>query len=329
MNNKEENKTVFVNKQYHHHQHHTHTQNVRRKKLLWVTLLNFSISLVQVAGGIISNSLSLISDAIHNLGDTSAIFIAFLAGKHAAKKPDAQKTFGYKRAEILAALFNGVVLIAICIFLFVEAYKRFMYPQPIKGGIMLTVAVFGLLANLISVLVLQKDKSHNLNIRAAYLHLFGDTLSSVAIIAGGIAILFWQVYWLDPLITVAVGVYIIYHTWGVVHQTVDILMQATPRHIDLQKIKQSVETLPQVENIHHLHIWQMDDEHIHLEAHLNMSQDMSLSEAQSARHNVERILKEKFGISHITLQIEYKGCENNNELIFGREKKKLSDKHQN
>lgn len=110
-----------------------------------------------------------------------------------------------------------------------------MYPQPIKGGIMLTVAVFGLLANLISVLVLQKDKSHNLNIRAAYLHLLGDTLSSVAIIAGGIAILFWQVYWLDPLITVAVGVYIIYHTWGVVHQTVDILMQATPRHIDLQK----------------------------------------------------------------------------------------------
>lgn len=313
---------------YKHH-HHSHTENARGKKLLWVTLLNFSISLVQVAGGILSNSLSLISDAIHNLGDTSAIFIAFLAGKHADKKPDARKTFGYKRAEILAALFNAVVLIVICIFLFVEAYERFKNPQAIKGGIMLSVAVFGLLANLISVLVLQKEKSRNLNIRAAYLHLLGDTLSSVVVIAGGIAILFWQVYWLDPLITVAVGVYIIYHTWGVVHQTVDILMQATPRHIDLQKIKQSVETLPQVENIHHLHIWQMDDEHIHLEAHLNMSQDMSLSEAQSARHNVERILKEKFGISHITLQIEYKGCENNNELIFGREKKKLSDKHQN
>ena len=328
MSKKEKDKAVS-GCQTHHHHHHTHTENLRGKKLLWVTLLNFSISLVQVAGGIISNSLSLISDAIHNLGDTSAIFIAFLAGKHAAKKPDAQKTFGYKRAEILAALFNGVVLIAICIFLFMEAYKRFMDSQPIKGGIMLTVAVFGLLANLISVLVLQKDKSHNLNVRAAYLHLLGDTLSSVAVIAGGIAILFWQVYWLDPLITVAVGVYIIYHTWGVVRQTVDILMQATPRHIDLQKIKQSVETLPQVENIHHLHIWQMDDEHIHLEAHLNMSQDMSLSEAQSARHNVERILKEKFGISHITLQIEYKGCKNNNELIFGREKKKLSDKHQN
>ena len=301
-----------------HRHNHTHAENVRGKKLLWVTLLNFSISLVQVAGGIISNSLSLISDAIHNLGDTSAIFIAFLAGKHADKKPDARKTFGYKRTEILAALFNAVVLIAICFFLFVEAYERFRNPQTIKGGIMLSVAVFGLIANLISVLVLQKEKSHNLNIRAAYLHLLGDTLSSVAVIAGGIAILVWQIYWLDPLVTVAVGVYIIYHTWDVVRQTVDILMQATPRHIDIQEIKQSVEALPQVENIHHLHIWQMDDEHIHLEAHLNISQDLSLSKAQTVRHDVETLLKDKFGISHITLQIEYKGCKDNDYLIVNR-----------
>lgn len=301
-----------------HRHNHTHAENVRGKKLLWVTLLNFSISLVQVAGGIISNSLSLISDAIHNLGDTSAIFIAFLAGKHADKKPDARKTFGYKRTEILVALFNAVVLIAICIFLFVEAYERFRNPQAIKGGIMLSVAVFGLIANLISVLVLQKEKSHNLNIRAAYLHLLGDTLSSVAVIAGGIAILVWQIYWLDPLVTVAVGVYIIYHTWDVVRQTVDILMQATPRHIDIQEIKQSLEALPQVENIHHLHIWQMDDEHIHLEAHLNISQDLSLSKAQTVRHDVETLLKDKFGISHITLQIEYKGCKDNDYLIVNR-----------
>lgn len=167
-------------------------------------------------------------------------------------------------------------------------------------------------------MVLQKEKSHNLNIRAAYLHLLGDTLSSVAVIAGGIAILVWQIYWLDPLVTVAVGVYIIYHTWDVVRQTVDILMQATPRHIDIQEIKQSLEALPQVENIHHLHIWQMDDEHIHLEAHLNISQDLSLSKAQTVRHDVETLLKDKFGISHITLQIEYKGCKDNDYLIVNR-----------
>ena len=298
------------------HNHHAHTQNIRGKKLLWVTLLNFLISLVQIVGGVLSNSLSLISDAIHNLGDTSAIFIAFLAGKRADKKPDVQKTFGYKRIEILAALFNAAVLIAICIFLFVEAYERLKNPQAIKGGAMLTVAIFGLLANLISVLVLQKEKSHNLNIRAAYLHLLGDTLSSVAVIVGGIAILIWQVYWLDPLVTVAVGIYIIRHAWGVVRQTVNILMQATPHHVSIQEIKQSVEALPQVENIHHLHIWQMNEEQTHLEAHLNMRQDLLLSEAQIVRHDVETLLKEKFGIEHITLQIEYKGCEENNELIF-------------
>jgi len=319
MNKKEDDETTFGNKK-HYHCHHAHTKNVRGKKLLWVTLLNFSISLVQIIGGIISNSLSLISDAVHNLGDTSAIFIAFLAGKHAGKKPDAQKTFGYKRIEILAALFNAVVLIVICIFLFVEAYERFVNPQAIKGKVMLSVAVFGLLANLISVLVLQKEKSHNLNIRAAYLHLLGDTLSSVAVIIGGIAILLWQVYWLDPLITVAVGVYIIYHTWSIVRQTVDILMQATPRHINIQEIKQSVEAFSQVENIHHLHVWQMDDENIHLEAHLNMRKNLSLKETQIVRNNVETLLKDKFGINHITLQIEYKGCENNNELIFSRDK---------
>lgn len=318
MNNKERNKTVFVNKQHHHH--HAHTHNVRGKKLLWVTILNLLISLVQVVGGIISNSLSLISDAIHNLGDTSTIFIAFLAGKRAEKKPDAKKTFGYKRIEILAALFNAVVLITICIFLFVEAYARLKNPQAIKGGVMLTVAIFGLLANLISVLVLHKEKSHNLNIRAAYLHLLGDTLSSVAVIVGGIAILFWQVYWLDPLITVAVGVYIIYHTWGVVRQTIDILMQATPHHIDIQEIKQSVERFWQIENIHHLHVWQLDDEQIHLEAHLNMRQNLLLSEAQVVRYHVEALLKEKFGIDHITFQIEYKGCEDNDKLIANKVK---------
>lgn len=323
MSNKKEGKTASNHKKHNHHthhHHHSHAKNVRGKKLLWVTLLNFSISIVQVVGGIISNSLSLISDATHNLGDTSAIFIAFLAGKHAGKKPNARKTFGYKRVEILAALFNAVMLIAICIFLFVEAYERFINPQPIKCGIMLTVAILGLLANLISVLVLQKEKSHNLNIRAAYLHLLGDTLSSVAVIVGGIAILVWQVYWLDPLITVAVGIYIIYHTWGIVRQTVDILMQATPRHIDIQKIKQSVEALPQVENIHHLHIWQMDDEQIHLEAHLNICKDLPLSETQNIRNNVENVLRNNFGISHITLQIEYKGCKNNDELIFSKDK---------
>ncbi len=213
----------------HHHEHHHHghphhdTANMSSKKLLWVTLLNLSITLVQIIGGVISNSLALLSDAVHNLGDSSAIFIAFLAGKKSQKSPDKQHTFGYKRIEILAALFNSVILIAICIYLFFEAYERWIEPEPIKGLVMLIVASFGLLANLISVIVLNKDKEKNLNVKAAYLHLMGDTLSSVAVILGGVAIWIWKIYWLDPFITVLVGIYIIYHAWSVVRQTVDIL----------------------------------------------------------------------------------------------------------
>ncbi|MDD2245573.1 MAG: cation diffusion facilitator family transporter [Proteiniphilum sp.] len=307
----------------HHHTHHHHTDQVRGKKMLWATLLNFSITIVQFIGGIVSNSLSLISDSIHNLGDSSAIFIAFLAGKRAEKSPDERKTFGYRRTEILVALFNAVVLIAICIFLFFEAYRRLIHPEPIKGKVMLIIAVFGLLANLISVVILHHDKNHNLNVRAAYLHLLGDTLSSVAVILGGVAIWIWNIYWIDPIITVLVGIYIIYHTWSIVRQTLNILMQASPEGLDIRELKREVESFNEVENMHHLHVWKLDDEHIHLEAHINIKENLPVSEVQAVRLQIEEMMWEKYGISHITLQTEYKGCYGNNELINTATKKTI------
>jgi len=307
----------------HHHTHHHHTDQVRGKKMLWATLLNFSITIVQFIGGIVSNSLSLISDSIHNLGDSSAIFIAFLAGKRAEKSPDERKTFGYRRTEILVALFNAVVLIAICIFLFFEAYRRLIHPEPIKGKVMLIIAVFGLLANLISVVILHHDKNHNLNVRAAYLHLLGDTLSSVAVILGGVAIWIWNIYWIDPIITVLVGIYIIYHTWSIVRQTLNILMQASPEGLDIRELKREVESFNEVENMHHLHVWKLDDEHIHLEAHINIKENLPVSEVQAVRLQIEEMMWEKYGISHITLQTDYKGCYGNNELINTATKKTI------
>ncbi|HIP47593.1 MAG TPA: cation transporter [Lutibacter sp.] len=300
---------------HHHHHHHHHETNLQGKKLLWGTLFNFAITVVQIIGGIISNSLSLISDALHNLGDASAIFIAFLAGKHSRKPANEHRTFGYKRIEILAALFNSVVLIAISIYLFFEAFQRFITPEPIKGKIMFIVAIFGLLANLISVLVLNKDKNHNLNIKAAYLHLMGDTLSSVAVILGGIGIWFYQIYWLDPLITVAVSMFIIYHTWGVVKQTVDILMQTTPSNINIDEIKSKVEKTTEIENIHHVHLWKLDDKQTHFEAHINLKNNIDMEKMMLIKQKVEHILKHHFKIQHITLQMEYDTCADNNELI--------------
>lgn len=310
-----------MGKAIHSHQHHSHgyqhphDNDLHAKNLLWVTLLNLSITIVQVVGGIISNSLSLLSDALHNLGDSSAIFIAFVAEKMGRRKPDTQKTFGYKRVEILAALFNAIVLIAICIFLFYEAYQRFIHPESIKGRLMFVIAAFGLLANLISVALLNNDKARSLNVRAAYMHLLGDTLSSVAVIAGGVAIWLFDTYWLDPLITVFISIYIIWHTWGIVKETVDILMQSVPHEIDLKKIKAEVEQLEEVDNIHHVHVWKLDDSQIHLEAHLNLKSNIDMVEMMSVREKAENILHKKFGIQHITLQTGYNCCEGNKKLI--------------
>ena len=294
-----------TNDPHHEGHHHHHTTTYTGSKLLWVTFLNLSITLVQIVGGLISNSLSLLSDAIHNLGDSSALFIAFLAGKRSRKAADEKHTFGYKRIEILAALFNAIVLIVICIFLFYEAFRRFQNPEPIKGLMMFVVAIFGLLANLISVVILNKDKANNLNIRAAYLHLMGDTLSSVAVILGGLAIWIYKINWIDPVITILVGVYIIWHTWGVVVETVDILMQRTPDNIDVHEIQEAVEAFDLVDNLHHIHVWKLNDAEIHLEAHVNLKENLKMNESMVVKNLIEELLRDKFAVNHVTLQMEY------------------------
>jgi len=304
----------------HHHDDHLHREGLNGHNLLWVTLLNLSITVVQIVGGLISNSLSLLSDAIHNLGDSSAVFIAFVAGRVSRKKPDERRTFGYKRVEILAALLNAIVLISICIFLFYEAYKRFQNPEPIQGKLMMIVAVFGLLANLVSVLVLEKEKDHSLNVKAAYMHLLGDTLSSVAVIVGGVAIWIFDIYWVDPLITVLVGIYIVWHTWEIVQQTIDILMQSTPAGINLQELKVKVEKIDGIENIHHVHVWKLNDTQIHLEAHVNLVHDVTMTEMMAIQNDVENVLKNDFGIGHVTLQMGYNCCSGNESLIAEKEK---------
>lgn len=299
----------------HHEHNHDHHHGLEGKKMLWVTLLNLAITIVQVIGGIFSNSLSLLSDAIHNFGDTSAIFLAFIAGKISLKKPDERRTYGYKRAEILAALFNAIFLISICIFLFYEAYKRFLHPAPIHGMMMLVVAVVGLLANLLSVLILEKERSQSLNIRAAYMHLLGDTLSSVAVIIGGFAIWKFNLYLIDPIITVVVGVYIIAHTWGIVKQTIDILMQSTPKDVNLAELRQSIQSINGVENMHHVHVWRLNDTQVHLEAHISLTQNFNMTEAMVIRSQIRQMLHERYKITHVTLEMAYKCCEGSEALI--------------
>lgn len=299
----------------HHHTHQHVNEHPQSKKLLWVTLLNLAITLVQVIGGLVSNSLSLLSDAFHNLGDTSALFIAWIAGKWSQKKPDVHNTFGYKRIEILAALFNGTVLIAICIFLVFEAYKRFRSPEPVESSLMLAIAVFGLFANLVSMLILKTDHQKNLNTKAAYLHLLSDTLSSIAVIAGGI--LMWQLgwYWIDPLITVWVSIYIIYHTWDILKETIEILMQASPSGVNIVEIKKELETVAEVDNIHHIHVWKLNDAQTHFEAHINLKNNIRVDEMMAVKNRMEHLLNYHFNISHTTLQFGYGCCTGTEPII--------------
>lgn len=297
----------------HQHQHTYRTGS--EKRLLYVTVLNFAITFVQIVGGLISNSLSLISDAIHNLGDATSILLAYIAQKIGRKKSSLKKTFGFKRAEILTALFNAVVLIGICLFLLFEAVERFRNPQPIKGLIMFIVATFGLLANLISVLILKFDKKSGLNVRAAYLHLLSDTISSVVVILGGVTIYFFSIYWIDPVITILISLFIIKHAWDIVKKAIDILMQSSPADIDIDMIKQDLEKVPEVSNIHHVHVWNLTENQIHFECHVETEQDIPLSKAGIMHEKIESILREKFGIHHVTIQPEHNLCHEKDIIV--------------
>lgn len=300
---------MFEHNDKHDHSEADHphdTSNLSGKKIFWVTLLNATITIAEIIGGILSGSLALLSDAVHNLSDTVAIALSYIANKIAQKPKDAKRTYGYKRAEILSAFINSTVLLAISIVLIFEAYKRFNSPESINGTLMIAVAFIGLVSNLVSVYLLEKDSHENLNIKSSYLHLLGDTVSSVGVVAGGIAIKIWGMVWIDPLITILISLYILKETWQVVRKTVDILMQSSAP-LNYEAIKNDIEAIDKVKNIHHVHSWMINEKTIYFEAHIDMD-DMQLSEVELIYDKIEHLLIDHHGISHVTLQAEVDKC---------------------
>jgi len=269
-------------------------------------MLNATITIAEVVGGILSGSLALLSDAVHNLSDTIAIALSYFANRIAQKPKDAKRSYGYKRAEILSAFINSSVLLSISIVLIYEAFKRLKSPESINGTLMIIVAFIGLVANLVSVYLLKSDSKENLNIKSSYLHLLSDTVSSVGVLVGGVAIRLWGVLWIDPLITVLISLYILKETWKVIRTTVDILMQSSAI-LDYEAIKRDIERIDKVKNIHHVHTWMINEKTIYLEAHIDM-EDMRLSEVENVYRKIEQCLKDDHGISHVTLQAEVNQC---------------------
>ena len=287
--------------------HHHESGDISGVRLGTVTALNLTITAAEVVGGILSGSLALLSDALHNLGDSAAIVTSWIAHRIASRPNTPEKTYGYKRAEVLAAFINALVLLTLSIFLLGEAYRRFRNPEPIESTLMLIVATIGLAGNVLSVFLLRSSSKENMNIRSSYLHLLSDSISSVGVILGGIAIRLWDVVWVDPLITVAISLYIIRETWHIVREAVDILMQASPR-LDYEELKAAVEGVKGVKNLHHVHLWRADEKSIYFEGHVDV-EDMRVCDAQRIIGDIQRILHERFGIGHATIQVETDRCE--------------------
>lgn len=288
----------------HNHSHHHPT--LSGKNLLISIILNTIITIAQLVGGFLSGSLALISDAIHNFSDVISLIISYVANILANKKKTSKEyTFGYKRAEIFAAFFNAISLIVIAVFLAIEAIKRFTEPQEIQTDLVIWLAVLGIVVNGFSVILLKNDAAHNLNMKSAYLHLLTDMLTSVAVLIGGLLMKYYQIYWIDALLTLIISGYLIYVSWDILIKSVKILMLFSPEHIKIDEVALEVLKIESIKNIHHVHIWQLNDHGTHIEAHIEFTKDIKLSEFDVICEKIEKLLLDKYGIDHCNFQPEF------------------------
>ncbi len=293
------------------HHHHISGKN------LGITVgLNILITLGQIIGGIWSGSLALLSDAAHNFSDVLALIISYVANRlSTGRKQNIYQTYGFKRAEIIAAFINASTLFIVAFYLIVESVKRFIRPEEIQAGTVIWLALLSILANGISVLLLKNDAKNNLNIKSAYIHLFTDMLTSVAVLLGGLLMKFKGWYGVDAVISILIALYLIIIAYKLWSEAFEILMQFAPSDIKINEINLALKKLDGVKNVHHVHIWRLNEHEIHFEAHLAMDKDIPISEFDRICEQAEKILREKFGITHTNLQPEFKRKESHFYII--------------
>lgn len=292
---------------------HDHTAGANAKMLGWALALTSTYLVAEVVGGIIFNSLALLSDAAHMLTDVAALVIALLAIKLGQRSADDRRTFGYRRFEILAAAFNAVLLFAIAIYVFVEAIKRFAEPQQVQSWGMLTVAAIGLVVNLVSMRLLQAGKDRSFNVKGAYLEVWADMIGSVGVIAGAIAIRVTGWTWIDPVVAVAIGLWVLPRTWILLRDTTNVLLEGVPGGLELRQVRAAIAAAPGVAGLHDLHVWSTSNDDISCTAHVTLAPE---ADADAVRASVVTMLSARFGIEHCTIQTEAAGepCENGEHI---------------
>jgi len=291
----------------HTHNHDAHADAVTGRPLKITLVLVLVIMVAEVIGGLISNSLALLSDAGHMLTDALALGSSLLAMNLARRPATARRTFGYHRAEIMAALANGTVLILLSVYICWEASRRFIETPEVKSPQMLIVAGIGLAANLIGIWLLRRGSDRSINIRAAFWHVIGDTLSSVGVIVAAVVIYFTGWYIADPILAVVIGIVILWGAVRIVKESVDILLESVPANMEVAKVAEAVKGIEGVEDMHEIHIWTITSGIYALSAHLKIA-DQTVSESGDILTKVNEVLAHDFNISHTTLQMECDSC---------------------
>jgi cobalt-zinc-cadmium efflux system protein len=286
----------------------SHQETISSYRRLKITLaIVLVIMVAEVIGGILSGSLALLSDAGHMIVDALAIGLSLFAMTIARRPATATKTFGYHRFEILAALANGTILVLVSAYIFYEAYQRFLEPPVVKTPLMLTIAVIGLFANLGGVLLLSKASHQSLNIKAAFWHIIGDTISSVGVIIAGVVILFTGLYVADAIVAVVIGIIILWGAVRIVRESADVLLEAVPKHVETSQVIDSIRAIPGVNEVHDIHIWTITSNVYALSAHLVID-DQMVSKSVDIVGMVRQELAKRYNISHTTLQLECESC---------------------
>jgi cobalt-zinc-cadmium efflux system protein len=289
----------------HFHLREAAKQTTHRLSLSLFLTLAFVI--IEAGAGIFANSLALLTDAAHNLTDVIALGLTWFAVRITSQPANAHKTYGYHRAGILVALLNSTTLVLISLGIFYEAYRRFVNPPEVESSILIGVGLIAVVINLFTAWLVHRGSEHDLNLRSAFVHLMGDVLSTVGAVIAGVIIYFTDANWLDPLVSVLIGFLILYNAWGILRDAVDILLESTPRDVDVQTMVKDIAQVDGVLGIHDIHVWSLTQSLRTMSAHI-LTDDVHISTGAEIQREINELLNHRYNITHATLQLECVDC---------------------
>jgi cobalt-zinc-cadmium efflux system protein len=288
--------------------HHRENTVSAGNKIKYGIILSLAILIAEIIGGILANSLALLSDAGHVFADIIALGLSWYGIRQATRSPDSRMTFGYHRIGVIVAIINALTIFIIAGVILYEAYQRFQHPPEVKSQLMMIIAFVGLSANLLVTYWLRKDQRSSINIRSVFWHALGDALASLGVIIGGAIIFFTGLFWIDPLLSVLISLIILYAAWNIFKEGFRVILEATPPDVDVPALINGLRQIPGVKDVHHIHVWSISSELLAMNGHI-LIEDTSVSQAEDIRVRIEKLVREQYHIEHTTLQMECQQCD--------------------